>query len=460
MGGLIYISNIQETSPLNMDIILPFHRGSNRQIQFMENSFIGAQSHDTPTLKEVGDRLLSFYGEIYSENDVLNRIVELVKRADSLRTIYERNEIGDLLSNVDGSFSMVIAEEDEAIAVRDPIGGAPLYIGQGKSSVVISAEKRSLIHYGLSRIRSFPPGCIAYIKENTIQFKRYMKLKFKPEIKGKSIDEIADKLISILGKAFKKRLKDSRIAVSFSGGIDSSVTARMLELSGAKPTLVTISSALKKDELSHAIKAAKALGMDHIVREVDEEELRRLIPEITFIIEEANVMKAGVGMAFLLTSREAFKSNIRRLFTGQGSDELFCGYDKFIRALREKGAYAARRLVYELILKAYDINLERDFKACISQKVHVLHPFMDLEVLEFSLRIPLKYKIASLEDKLRKRIVRKVGSKLGLPDFIIEKPKKAVQYGTGIDRVIRKTAKKLGYKYPKQYLQDLYEILF
>ncbi|HDM23962.1 hypothetical protein DRO02_04870 [archaeon] len=460
MGGLIYISNIQETSPLNIDIILPYHRGSNRRIQFMEDSLIGVQSHDAPTLREIGDRYLSFYGEIYSENNVIDRIAKIVKGASNLRTVYERHEIGALLSNVDGSFSIVIAEEDEAIAVRDPIGGAPLYIGQGKSSVVISAEKRPLIHYGLLRIRSFPPGCIAYIKGNTVHFKRYMKLEFKPEIEGKSIDEIADELISILGKAFKRRLKGSRVAVSFSGGIDSSVTARMLELLGAKPTLITISSALKKDELSHAIKAAKALGMDHIVREVDEGELKRLIPEITFIIEEANVMKAGVGIAFLLTSREAFKSSIQRLFTGQGSDELFCGYNKFIHTLREKGAYATRRLVYELILKAYDVNLERDFKACISQKVYVLHPFMDIEVLEFSLRIPLKYKIASLEDKLRKRIVRKVGSKLGLPDFIIKKPKKAVQYGTGIDKIIRKTAKKLGYKYPRQYLQDLYEILF
>ena len=52
--------------------------------------------------------------------------------------------------------------------------------------------------------------------------------------------------------------------------------------------------------------------------------------------------------------------------------------------------------------------------------------------------IPIKYKVSGSEDKLRKNILRKLAFNLGLNKDIAYRPKKAAQYGTGIDKILRK----------------------
>jgi asparagine synthase (glutamine-hydrolysing) len=51
-------------------------------------------------------------------------------------------------------------------------------------------------------------------------------------------------------------------------------------------------------------------------------------------------------------------------------------------------------------------------------------------------------KIERKADSLRKLVLRKVAVDMGLPSSIVEKPKKAVQYATGISDALKKLAKK------------------
>ncbi len=67
-------------------------------------------------------------------------------------------------------------------------------------------------------------------------------------------------------------------------------------------------------------------------------------------------------------------------------------------------------------------------------------PFIDREVVGFALSLPLELKIESADDLLRKRILRKVAANLKIPDFIADRPKKAIQYATGIDKALRRIA--------------------
>jgi len=68
-------------------------------------------------------------------------------------------------------------------------------------------------------------------------------------------------------------------------------------------------------------------------------------------------------------------------------------------------------------------------------------PFIDREVVDFALSLPLKLKIESVEDPLRKRVLRKVAESLKIPNFVANRPKKAVQYATGVHKALRKLAK-------------------
>jgi asparagine synthase (glutamine-hydrolysing) len=51
-------------------------------------------------------------------------------------------------------------------------------------------------------------------------------------------------------------------------------------------------------------------------------------------------------------------------------------------------------------------------------------------------------KIDKNQNSLRKLVLRKAAENMGLPSFISNKPKKAVQYATGISQALKKTARK------------------
>ena len=64
--------------------------------------------------------------------------------------------------------------------------------------------------------------------------------------------------------------------------------------------------------------------------------------------------------------------------------------------------------------------------------------FLKISSLSFILYIPGKYKIRNNEDLLRKHILRDVAKSIGVPDYIADRPKKAAQYGSGINKILKK----------------------
>ena len=86
----------------------------------------------------------------------------------------------------------------------------------------------------------------------------------------------------------------------------------------------------------------------------------------------------------------------------------------------------------------YHVNLERDDKATMSNSIELRVPFLDRNVIETAVKTPIKYMLHSNEDKIRKHILREVAYEMGVPEYIAFRPKKAAQYGTGIDKIIKK----------------------
>jgi len=75
--------------------------------------------------------------------------------------------------------------------------------------------------------------------------------------------------------------------------------------------------------------------------------------------------------------------------------------------------------------------------------IELLNPFLSEEFVRFcELGVPVKYKIAIGDDRLRKRIWRLYGRKLGLAEEVVQKPKKAMQYSMGIHAVVKRMLKK------------------
>ena len=169
---------------------------------------------------------------------------------------------------------------------------------------------------------------------------------------------------------------------------------------------------------------------------IDQEVVENYFYDTIDTIESNNIMKIGVGMTIKLTSKLAHDDGYKVMLTGQGADELFAGYNRYAKK------YDTPDLLYQELEcdlnNIYNVNLERDDKSAMSNSVELRVPFLDFNVVDVAVQMPYNYLIHSNDDKIRKHILRDVALKLGLPEDVAKRPKKAAQYATGIDKTIRK----------------------
>ena len=102
-------------------------------------------------------------------------------------------------------------------------------------------------------------------------------------------------------------------------------------------------------------------------------------------------------------------------------------------------------------MNIYKVNLERDDHCTMANGVELRVPFLDKDVVEVGLSLPIEYK---LNDTERKIILRDVASKY-IPNYIAYRPKKAAQYGSGSEKMIYAVARKYGYS--KKKINEFFE---
>jgi asparagine synthase (glutamine-hydrolysing) len=71
--------------------------------------------------------------------------------------------------------------------------------------------------------------------------------------------------------------------------------------------------------------------------------------------------------------------------------------------------------------------------------VKIIQPLLDEQFIKVAKTIPLCEKISGKYDLIRKHIIRKLASEIGVPDISVKKRKKALQYGTLIHKSLLKS---------------------
>ena len=225
--------------------------------------------------------------------------------------------------------------------------------------------------------------------------------------------------------------KSSSLAVAFSGGIDSSLLAKICKDIGVNITLLTIGFPLSQDiEFSKQI--ALKLDLPHKVSVLMPEDFQKDLIYVQQKIACKNISQIENCIAYFYIAKMASQNNLRLILTANGCDELFCGYNKF-RLIYEKGKTRIIDLIDERIANECILIKEID-KITTEFGVLTKQPFFSKKFINFAKSIPIEQKIRGSDDLMRKHILRRVALLLGVPRESALRPKKALQYGSLIHR--------------------------
>jgi asparagine synthase (glutamine-hydrolysing) len=409
---------------------------------------------DKPQPIDSGNAMLVFEGRFYP---IVNGVSDAETVAEKLRQNRE-NAVKNLIGESKGNFAFVVAEPKRLIAGRDAVGMYPLYYGENDDTVALATERKALWKIGIEKTDSFPPGQMAVIDNEGFKFTP-VKTLAKPRTKQLGIQDAAKKLQALLVLSIKDRVSGLKeVAVAFSGGLDSSIVAFLAKRSGVNVHLFHVSLE-NQPETETAKQAAEELALPIHIFQYREDEVKKVLPSVIRLIEESNPVKVSIGIPVYWAAETVAKAGFRVMFAGQGADELFGGYKRYLDDYSRYGKQRVQEKIFQDISGLYENNLERDFKICNFHNVELRLPFATYEMAEFTKDLPLQLKIGSASDQLRKLVLRHVAKNLGLPQFIVKKPKRAIQYTTGITKALRKNAKKEGSSL-KEYVQNLFRATF
>ncbi len=267
---------------------------------------------------------------------------------------------------------------------------------------------------------------------------KYCSKKPKYEICKKELE-------TALWDSISKRTRGiDKIGIIYSGGVDSTLVAKMA--SEYSETVLYCVGTEESEDLKYAENAAKDMGLKFRKKVISPSEYEKYLFKVAYAIDEINLMKLAVGIPIYVASEMAKKDGIKVVLSGQGADELFGGYNRYKRILSEKGKEELNKALYNDVMNIYKVNLERDDHCTMANSVELRVPFLDRDVVEVGLSLPIEYKIC--ESGFRKRILRDVALKY-IPKYIAYRPKKAAQYGSGSEKIIYSVARDYGYSKKK-----------
>lgn len=406
---------------------------------------------DVPQPIKFHEGTFVFEGRIYSLNTEFSS-VEFV--TEKLNQNVENAEV--LIKDFEGGFAFAVAESGRLMAGRDSLGLHPLYYGENTDMAALASERKALWKIGIKQAYSFPPGHIANVDKHGFKFKPAKTL-VHTRTKQTTMQAAAKKLSSLLRQSVKHRVSGLKVAVAFSGGLDSTIIAFLAKKFGVEVHLISV-SLKNQPEIEHAKKAAEALNLPLHIHLYGEKTVEKVLPKVLWLIEDANPVRTSVGIPVFWTAEKASRMGFRVMLGGQGADELFGGYKRYLNDYMRYGEESVRKTIFNDIAGMYENNFERDSKICNFHNVELRLPFATYQLAKFATSLPLQLKIESPNDLLRKTVLRKVAEGIGLPRFIVKKPKRAIQYATGVNKTIKKLAKKKGYS-TREYLQKVFQTI-
>jgi asparagine synthase (glutamine-hydrolysing) len=445
MCGIAGCFGTRDTETINKMLDALPHRGPNdRGIHTFNHIVFGhtrlsivdvARGHQ-PILANGGQTGIICNGEIYNFKEIRQKLdnkYQFTTDSDTEVILNLYREKGpECVKELDGMFAFAIFDGDDFMLARDPIGIKPLYYGYVEGKLYFTSELGAMTLAGVDEVHEFPAGHYYTPKEG---FVGYYQI---PEIRDHMLTDVEEttKLIreTFIRSVKKRLLSDKEIHVgSFcSGGIDSSLVAAIA--AEEIPHLHTFVVGMKdkngdeSDDLKASRIAAKHIGSTHHELVFTEDEYYEALPIVIKKLESYDPSLVRCAVPCYFTCKLAAE-HVTVVLTGEGADELFTGYHYMKHYPMDVLNKEAQRCIGNL----HNINLQRADRMGMLFSLELRVPFLDVEMIDLSMKIPPELKIRESEkvgDKIEKWILRTAFQDTDyLPDDILWRYK--VQYTQG-----------------------------
>lgn len=368
------LSKIQHRGPDSFGI---WHENDvflgHRRLAILDLSPAGHQ----PMLSKDQNLIITFNGEIYNYLDIkheldINKNIQWVGHSDT-EVILEAISfwgIEKALNKFNGMFAFALwnKKTQELVLARDRFGEKPLYYSLNNGSLIFASEliaveqypnlNKELDHEAIQlylKYRSIPapysiyksvkklnPGSYACWSKgsSSIEIKSYWDAKKIFIEKSSNPIQICEadalnKLDSLLHASVQNRMiSDVSLGSFLSGGFDSSLITAIMQKNSSTP-VTTFSIGFDNpafNEAEHAKEIASYLGTHHIESYVTGNDALNVVAKLADIYDEPFADSSQIPM-YLLSMQT--KKHVTVSLSGDGGDELFGGYTRYINSLEQ-----------------------------------------------------------------------------------------------------------------------------
>ncbi len=254
-------------------------------------------------------------------------------------------------------------------------------------------------------------------------------------------------LLDHLTSIIRQNLCYENIGILYSGGLDSSIILRILikEIGVNRIHPVTVGVKGSYD-IENALKGARELNIDLNLCSLNNSVISNTIESLSKLNVVSEISKLLIAIPLFVGMRYLSLNGIKHVFLGQGADELFGGYKKYVELYRNSSEIKIRKMMDSDLLSLTTDQMVMEKRIGDYFGISLVYPFLSPDVIKYAKSIPIKEHIIGRRDHpIRKAILRALASNLDLSPIMASQPKKALQYGSGTLKLLRKIAKDAGY---------------
>ncbi len=359
------------------------------------------------------DILIVFNGEIYNYKQLIkdeNLVCKTASDTEILIRLYQKYNF-NFLNKLNGMFSFCIYDikKGKYFCARDRFGKKPFFYYFKDNKFIFSSSIKSIIEIlgttpslnkiALSQyvqyfvplsentfykdINALEAATYLVFDNNTIEKKKYYKINTYKAIKDENT--ALDKIEECLIKSVEMRLvSDVEVGSLLSGGIDSSlISAIYSKVSSKKINTFSIGYDEYKNycELKYANITSKHINSNHTDVTIGKKDFIEYFEDTLDALEQPHADSAAIPLNIL--TKKIKDTGIKTVLSGEGSDELFLGYDNYKKFLGyydfEKSLTTSQNQFLDSIISALQNNTkESEYLRRIIKKEPLYNSFGEI----------------------------------------------------------------------------------